>query len=393
MPASKSESNRALIIQALARQPIQLHNVAKARDTQLMHTLLYSPKRVVNVIDAGTTMRFLTAFFCIKNQEKILTGTLRMCKRPIKILVEALKALGGKIDYVHTPRYPTLHIHGMKKQKANTLAIDASVSSQYISALLMVAPVLPQGLTLHLKGAVYSKPYIFMTLAMMRHFGIHATWQNRTIHITAQSYQTTDYTIAADWTSASYWYSFMALHQHNDARIKLLGLKKKSLQGDSAIAHMMTPFGVKTTFLDDGVVLEKSASVIKNWEKDFTDCPDLAPTCLVICAARGITCVIKGIESLRIKETDRITALQRELAKLGAQLTEISLGHWKLYPAAEITKSAHWIIETYQDHRMAMAFAPLAMLGQVCIENYKVVKKSYPHFWKDMAEMGFQLVE
>ena len=391
LPASKSESNRALIIQALADAPIYLYNMSEANDTKRMQSALCSKDTVLDMRDAGTTMRFLTAFFCIRNIHKILTGAPRMYERPIKILVEALKALGAKIDYIHRKGYPPLHVHGMPQQVTDMVTIDASVSSQYSSALLMIAPTLPKGLTLHLTGRVGSQPYLAMTLGLMHYFGVQASWKGNTIQVKPQQYQTNAYTIESDWTSASYWYSLLALSKHQSSEFRLLGLRKESFQGDQRIVEMMKPLGIKTTFVEDGVMLSKFRPSLKMEEMDFCDCPDLAPTLIVTCAAKGIACMVKGVESLTIKETNRIGALQRELVKIGAQLVEQGLGVWKLCPSTDLSKlKSPLVIHTYNDHRMAMAFAPLAMLKDIVIEQPKVVQKSYPYFWKTMEQVGFQ---
>ena len=385
LAASKSECNRALIINALTGFKCELSNISEARDSQTMLRLLNSNETVADVIDAGTTMRFLTAYFAVTDQTKIMTGTPRMCERPIGILVDALRILGADIEYEKETGYPPLKLNGFAYSGQNEIVMRGDVSSQYISALLLIAPGLPSGLKIKLEGEVGSKPYIEMTLNQMAHFGIEykADWQTNTIIIPPFKYQPHPYAIESDWSGASYWYSIVALAE--DAEVELLGLKKDSLQGDSAIVDIMRHLGVESVFTDRGVLLTKIAPAASiGW--DFTDCPDLAQTVAVCCAVKGITLSLTGIESLKIKETDRVFALQQELQKLGATLTEVEKDH--LYEVAQIpgferkeTPSIH----TYDDHRMAMAFAPAGMVAPIIIEEPGVVVKSYPGYWKDLS--------
>jgi 3-phosphoshikimate 1-carboxyvinyltransferase len=389
LPSSKSESNRSLIINALSGNLSHLHNLSEARDTQTMIALLESKDETLDVIDAGTTMRFLTAYLSTRNETKILTGTPRMCQRPIKILVDALREIGAQIEYMKEDGYPPLKIKGIPKQEKSNIQIRGDVSSQYISALLMIAPKLPQGLTLELTGKVGSRPYIEMTLDLMKQFGIQADWEENFITIKPQTYKGFEYTIESDWSGASYWFSMVSLAEK--AEIKLLGLRKNSLQGDIRIVEIMQKLGVEATFDEKGVFLKKSPAQ-QEARINFTDCPDLAQTIAVVCAAKGITCIMTGLESLRIKETDRIAALQNELKKIGASLTEPKEGEWLLTPAAnfDFSKSKPEF-ETYDDHRMAMAFAPLATLTDVVIQEPDVVRKSYPGYWKDLLQVGFKI--
>ncbi len=383
LPSSKSESNRALIINALSPQPGQLHNLSTARDTQTMMRLLQSQDPVLDVLDAGTTMRFLTAYLTVTNANKGITGTARMQQRPIELLVEALRTLGAVIRYEKEDGYPPMFIQGLASQRTNQVAIRGDVSSQYISALLMVAPTLPQGLALTLTGKVGSRPYIEMTLQLMKRFGARYQWEGNTITVAPQPYGTAAYTIESDWSGASYWYSMVALAQQGT--LKLKGLRKESLQGDISIASMMEPLGVQSTFEADGVLLTKGPAQ-PSTHIDFSDSPDLAQTVAVTCAAKGITCTMTGLESLRIKETDRIAALQTELAKVGATFEEAN-GQWTLQPPT--TPLPQQVsIDTYDDHRMAMAFAPLATRCAVLVHEPAVVKKSYPSFWDDVALAG-----
>jgi 3-phosphoshikimate 1-carboxyvinyltransferase len=387
LPSSKSESNRSLIINALAQGNENLSNLAEARDTQTMMRLLASDDTIADVIDAGTTMRFLTAYFAITGQQKTMTGTPRMCERPIGILVDALRNLGANITYTGKNGFPPLQLNGFTFSGDKHLKIRGDVSSQYISAILMIAPLLPQGLVLEITGELGSKPYIEMTLKQMEAFGVKviADWQNMTISVSPQKYKVVNYAVESDWSGASYWYSMVALSEHPESSLELLGLKENSLQGDSVITQIMSHLGVKSVYNGKGFVLTKiPAKTELEW--DFTDCPDLAQTVCVVAAAKNISLTLTGIESLKVKETDRVFALQTELAKLGAKLEEVEKNQrYLLTPNAIINLSES--IHTYDDHRMAMAFAPLALLTDVVIEEPDVVVKSYPSFWKHLAKI------
>jgi 3-phosphoshikimate 1-carboxyvinyltransferase len=391
LASSKSESNRALIINALAKDSSEnLLNLSTARDTQTMIRLLHSSDQTADVIDAGTTMRFLTAYFTATNQNKIMTGTPRMCERPIGILVDALRTLGADIEYIAKDGFPPLHIKGFAKQKTSEVTIRGDVSSQYISALLMIAPSLSEGLTINLTGDLGSIPYIKMTLEQMRAFGVSyaANWEEKTIKILPSAYQSTVYKIESDWSGASYWYSIVALSAFENTQVELLGLKENSLQGDSDIVNIMNHLGVKSIFTADGVLLSKiPAETTLNW--DFTNCPDLAQTVAVTCAAKGIEATFTGIESLKIKETDRVLALQNELKKFGGDLIEVEKNiKYKVVNNQSVTSNQMPVtIATNDDHRKAMAFAPLAMLMDVKIEEPNVVVKSYPSFWEDIKKV------
>ena len=389
LPASKSESNRVLIISALSQHQPILRNLSTARDTQIMMDLLNSNEKVLDVKDAGTTMRFLTSYCALTGKNNILTGTSRMHERPIHILVEALKTLGADINYLKSDGYPPIETLGFRQQLTDHISMGGHVSSQYISSLLMSAPVLPMGLTLHLTGKIASRPYIDMTIELMRSFNASVQWlDNRTIKVDAKPYRATAYTVESDWSGASYWYGIASLAK--TATMKLLGLKKDSLQGDIRIAEIMKDLGVETIFESDGIRLRKNANK-SSVQFDFSDCPDLAQTVVVICAAKNVQCEMTGLESLRIKETDRIAALQTEIAKIGAKLVE-NEGKWTLFPADKNGPLKLPIeIETYKDHRMAMAFSILATLYPVIIKNPEVVQKSYPSFWNDLIKTGFEI--
>ncbi|ELR72700.1 5-Enolpyruvylshikimate-3-phosphate synthase [Fulvivirga imtechensis AK7] len=389
LPASKSIANRALIIDALAGKKSPLKNVSEARDTVTMQRLLNSDGPIWDVLDAGTTMRFLTAYAAVRAEEITLTGTKRMQERPIKILADSLQELGADIKYLNNEGYPPIKIKRIKDQLTSRIKIRGDISSQYISALLMIAPELPEGLTIELTGHIGSRPYIKMTLAVMKAFGVNADWKENIINIPKQSYHPAQYTVEPDWSAASYWYSFAALSE--DAEIILKDLKDDSIQGDRRIADYMSQLGVSTEFTPQGAHLSKKAHEA-NASFDFTDCPDMAQTVAVICAAKGITCKMTGLESLRIKETDRIAALQTELSKFGARLEE-NEDQWLLVPAHSIAELRSPEFDTYHDHRMAMAFAPLSTLGDIKIKDPEVVNKSYPGFWKDMNKAGFKISE
>ena len=386
LASSKSESNRALIIHALTGFGCDLSNLAAARDTQTMLRLLQSPNATADVLDAGTTMRFLTAYFAITNQTKTMTGTPRMCERPIGILVEALRRLGAEIEYAQKEGFPPLNIKGFRPTGQARLAIRGDVSSQYISALLMIAPLLPAGLVLELTGEIGSRPYIEMTLQQMIYFGaeIQADWTQKTLTVAAKPYQPKPYAIESDWSGASYWYSLLAMSVNEDNEIELLGLKQNSLQGDSAIVKIMESLGVRSQFTERGVILTKQpAQTSLAW--DFTDCPDLAQTVAVCCAVKQIELTLTGIESLKIKETDRVAALQAELPKIGGQLLEIIPN--LQYQVASSPHGVTPLIDTYDDHRMAMAFAPVGVVRAIEIAEPHVVAKSYPSFWEDLAQV------
>lgn len=384
-PASKSISNRALILNALAGNYSKLHNLSDANDTQLMIRLINSQDHLIDVEDAGTTMRFLTAYFGVTNQHKTLTGTARMKERPIGILVDALRTLGVTIDYIEKEGYPPLKLKGFTNQKTNTIRIRGDVSSQFISALMMIAPTLPQGITLELEGKVGSRPYIEMTAALMKSFGVASSLYLDKVVIQPQPYRSSELTVESDWSAASYWLAFAALA--DEADILLPNLSLQSLQGDYVIVEIMYHLGVDVKKRDKYLQLTKRSRK-KEVHWDFTNCPDLAQTVSVVCAATGTYGYFTGVESLRIKETDRILALQQELGKIGAGLKEDG-SRWILEPSKALPEAASF--QTYKDHRMAMAFAPLATVMNVTIENPGVVKKSYPKFWEDLKAFGFEM--
>ena len=385
LPASKSESNRMLIIQAISAAQINIQNISDARDTQTMVRLLASSDLVLDVIDAGTTMRFLTAYLSVANQKKELTGSKRMQQRPIKILVDALREIGAEIQYSKNEGYPPIQINGIAKQKSTKVEVRGDISSQYISALLMIAPELTEGLEIEITGKIGSRPYIEMTLGLMARFGVRNDWTGNIIRIRNQKYAGGNISIESDWSAASYWYSIIALASH--AEFKLKGLRPNSLQADIRIVMIMDKLGVGSEFSSSGVRIFKKPQSAFN-HIDFSDCPDLAQTVAVTCAALGKKCTFTGLESLRIKETDRIAALQNELHKIGASLTEEN-NEWTLVPSQKLPSKVE--IDTYEDHRMAMAFSPLCTLMEVIINEPKVVEKSYPTFWNDLKLAGFEI--
>ncbi len=317
-----------------------------------------------------------------------MTGTARMKERPIGLLVDALRKLGAEISYLEKDGFPPHQIHGFDKQRTSKVSVPGNVSSQYISALMMIAPTLPEGLTINLTGKIGSKPYIEMTGALMKHFGVTYEMGADFVHIPNARYTGADYKVEADWSAASYWFAFAALSK--DAKLQLPGVTRNSLQGDRAIVDIMEKLGVTAHFNPGGARLTKAVGV-KELRWDFSDCPDLAQTVLPVCAVTGVTGYFTGLESLFIKETDRIDALQRELAKVGAKLSEPAKGNWKIEPG-EISSKTKVIFETYHDHRMAMGLAPLATLMDVTINDPEVVNKSYPGYWEDLKKVGFELV-
>lgn len=387
LPASKSISNRVLILDALAGGKSQLDNLSDANDTRLMRELIGSESPLIDIEDAGTTMRFLTAYFAVMGPRKTLTGTPRMQQRPIGILVDALRSLGAEIAYKKRDGYPPLEIGGFGGQKTNRLNIRGDVSSQFISALMMVAPTLPQGLTLELTGKIGSRPYIEMTAALMNRFGVTSSFVGNTITVGHQEYQPCALSVESDWSAASYWFAFAALA--GDAEIRLPHLFENSLQGDHAIQKIMEPLGVRSE-MDNGLLRLTKTDSAENFTWDFSDSPDLAQTAAVVCAAKGIGGYFTGLESLRIKETDRIAALQRELRKIGADLEQEANG-WRVRPSESLPGRAEF--DSYEDHRMAMAFAPLATKMDVSIADPIVVKKSYPKFWLDVELAGFEIAQ
>jgi len=392
LSASKSESNRVLIIQALCEEKFTIENLSDAKDTIVLRQLLNASADVLDVGPAGTTMRFLTAFFAGQiNRNILLTGSARMLERPIKPLVEALCQLGAEIVYSENEGYPPLKIVG-KKLPGGEITIPANISSQFITALLLIAPTLEQGLHLRLAGKVISRSYINMTLRLLKYFGIDSEWIAETIFVPAQSYVPRSIKIEPDWSGASYFYSLAALSR--GASFFISDLQRESLQGDSVIAKIMESFSVETIYGPQGIEIRRAEGELvlpDYFEYDFTDCPDLAQTVAVVCAGLNVRARLTGLESLVIKETDRIKALVTELSKAGFSLvgTDNALN---IEPVATHRNSL--AVETYHDHRMAMAFAPLSLcFDQLLIKDIEVVEKSYPGFWRDLLNTGFKTEE
>ena len=389
LPSSKSISNRVLMIHQILQQQFTISGLSTAADTQILKHILEQNTSTVDVGHAGTTMRFLTAYFAAtKGKNVVVSGSERMHQRPIIILVEALKTLGADIQYLNKVGYPPLQIKG-KKLNGGAISLDGSVSSQYISALLLIAPLLKTELTITFTTPIVSKSYILMTISIMHYFGVEVTWLSENQLVVKQgNYVAKDFSVEADWSATSYWYSMVALSKK--ATLFLKGLDKNSLQGDIAVINLYAELGVNTRFIDDGIELSKSNSPIiwKVKTVDFTLFPDLAQTYAVTCAALNLPVRITGLSTLRIKETDRIVALQQELNALGFN---VSVEHDDIiiHPQKEISIQQH-PIATYNDHRMAMAFAPLGLItNQLTIEDAAVVEKSYPHFWEDLKDVGF----
>lgn len=391
LPASKSISNRALIINALGKGIYPPSNLSDCDDTRVMIKALTEGKETIDIQAAGTAMRFLTAYLSVTSGERTITGTARMQQRPIQILVNALRTLGADIQYAGNEGFPPLRIRGTELA-GNEISLKGNVSSQYISALLMIAPVLKNGLTLHLEGEIISRPYINLTLQLMKEFGAtEAGWiSENAIHVSAQSYQSIPFTVESDWSAASYWYQLAALSA--DAEIELEGLFRNSYQGDSRGAAVFERLGVLTCFTDKGVRLTKSSSFSGTClEEDFVDIPDLAQTFVVTCALLNIPFRFSGLQSLKIKETDRIAALKTELKKLGYLLQEendsILMWNGERCEPQELP-----VIHTYEDHRMAMAFAPAVLrFPRLRIAEPHVVSKSYPQYWEDLEQAGFEI--
>lgn len=389
---SKSEANRLLILQALYPE-IKIDNLSNSDDSQLMQKALASKDKIVDIHHAGTAMRFLTAYFSIKEgRETILTGSSRMKERPIGILVEALKTLGADIKYIENEGFPPIKIKGKKLNKSK-VTLQANVSSQYISALLLIASSLQDGLELTLDGKITSVPYIKMTLQLLNQIDIDTDFNTNSIIVKPKNLKLEPKTLVveSDWSSASYFYSIVALSPVG-TEIELSAYKKTSLQGDSVLAKIYMEFGVQTTFSNNRIKLLKSSDVTSGLKinLDLSNAPDIAQTISVTAFGLGVACDLFGLHTLKIKETDRLVALKNELTKLGANITVTDNS---LHLNSSDKMSSKVSISTYKDHRMAMAFAPLALKTDLEIENADVVSKSYPDFWKDLQHIGFKCDE
>lgn len=386
LPASKSIANRALIMATLCSANDKIENLSDCDDTRAVIRAISTETAEKNIGAAGTAMRFLTAYYAISDSSVIMTGTERMKNRPISILVDALKILGANIEYVEKEGYPPLRIEG-KQLRGGEIYVDGSVSSQYLSALLMIAPYTQEGLRLIIEGDLVSRPYLQMTLSLMKMYGVDYRWESNVISINPNKYQPIDFVVENDWSAASYWYSVVALAENMSIELKYL--LPGSLQGDSKLVELYKPLGVETKFVDGGVVLSKNKNVKlpSFYDISLKEQPDLAQTLVVSCLLMNIPFKFSGLGNLKIKETDRIYALINECKKLGFVLKEVDYGvlSWdgeKCNVADEI------VINTYEDHRMAMAFAPAVIkFGTITISEPDVVTKSYPAFWQEFQKV------
>ena len=398
LPASKSISNRALVINALAGGGILPENLSCCDDTDVMLAALRDMPYEIDIKAAGTAMRFTTALLSTMEGEHVITGSERMKQRPIGILVDALRQLGADITYAGTEGFPPLLIRG-RQLDGGLLEMAGNVSSQYISALLLIGPMLSKGLQLRLTGSIISRPYIELTLWMMREFGADAEWSDyESIYVKPQPYCERQYFIESDWSAASYWYEFMALMDGSDDELRLTGLMDGSKQGDSQVRYLFSLLGVKSTFatktagVPTTVTLRHSGHCVPRLEYDFVNAPDLAQTFVVCCALKGVPFHFRGLQTLKIKETDRIEALKREMHKLGFVVRDVD-GCQLVWDGERCEPHLSEGIDTYDDHRMAMAFAPAATkFPGLRINQPQVVTKSYPHFWQDLCGAGFSIV-
>lgn len=397
LPASKSITNRALMLKALSSSKTDLRNLAICDDSNSMQAALASQDSLKNIGAAGTAMRFLTAYYALQEGVEVtLTGSERMKNRPIALLVNALREIGADINYLEKESYPPLQIRG-KALEGGEIHIDGSISSQYLSALLMIAPLCRKGLVLHIDGKINSRPYIAMTLSLMKAFGVDTQWDGACIRVPAKTYSAPDtYHIEYDWSAASYWFEMVALSPH--AKVLLKGMQAHSIQGDARVLDWFSQLGVKAEFLPEGLLLRSNPEAsLKPFVEDFSQQPDLAQTFVVTCALQGRHFALSGLESLRIKETDRMAALVNEMRKLGYVLqvegNTLRWGGERSEPQEEPR------IETYEDHRMAMAFAPAVLKWkgekQIIILNPKVVSKSYPAFFDQFFNInqGEQVID
>lgn len=391
LPASKSISNRALILNALSYSPYEIENLSNCDDTKVLLRALDSDNNHFDIGAAGTAMRFLTAFLSKIVGEWTITGTERMKQRPIRLLVDALNSLGARIEYAGKEGYPPLRIFGSALQ-GGEITMDGGVSSQYISALLMIAPLMEKGLTLTLTGNIISRPYINLTLQLMKQYGVDARWQGQSIRVEPQEYKPVRFRVEADWSAASYWYEMALLAVRSN--IQLRGLFQNSMQGDARCAELFKRLGVNTEFASGDVVLKHHIKDIPRLTYNFVNEPDLAQTFVVSCVLTNTPFHFTGLRSLRIKETDRIEALKTEVRKLGYVLHDTGDGVLE-WTGERCTAEDAPVIATYEDHRMAMAFAPAALVMPfgIRIEDPGVVSKSYPRYWDDLKALGYEIRE
>ena len=397
LPASKSIGNRALVIHALSGGDVMPDNLSDCDDTEVMVKALAEMPEVIDIKAAGTAMRFMTAYLSVTAGEHVVTGTERMRHRPIGVLVDALRRLGADISYEGEEGFPPLRIRGCSLE-GGSLEVAGNISSQYISALLMIGPVLSRGLTLHLTGSIISRPYIDLTLWMMREYGADADWSAAdTISVRPKPYRARPYLVENDWSAASYWYEMVALQQDSGGEVRLTGLMDGSKQGDSSVRYIFSLLGVKTTFstrepgVPTTVTLHRTGSHVPRLEYDFLNAPDLAQTFVVTCCLLDVPFHFKGLQTLKIKETDRIEALKTEMRKLGYVVRDID-GRELLWSGERCTPDTDSGIDTYEDHRMALAFAPAAFrISGLRINHPEVVSKSYPHYWEDLRQAGVDI--
>lgn len=389
---SKSISNRALIIRALSQQDFRIINLSKSDDTRILQTLLESTSPELDCGDAGTTLRFLTAFLSIQDKAVVLTGSKRLKERPVGPLVEALREIGADIDYLGAEGYPPLKIGPYKGQKAKEIHIEAGISSQFISALCMIAPSLPSGLNISLKGDSVSQPYVEMTLKMMTYFGIQSNLIDNVITINSQKYIGREYSVESDWSSASYFFAIAAIS--DAALIELKHFTPKSLQGDAQIRFIIEEMGCIHQWEEDVLRISSVPSSIDCISLDFTGQPDLFQSVAVIAAANNLTLQATGLSTLAIKETDRVAAMRNELRKVGVNLSKNASDDYNSVYHLEGQFEANCPeFMDYGDHRMVMSLACIAARAEeVIINNPDVVSKSYPDFWRDLETLGFQVI-
>jgi len=400
LEGSKSISNRVLMIRRMCGEGFDIEHISASEDTKILSRLLWSDEEILDAGDAGTTFRFLTSYLCTLYTAKVLTGSVRMKQRPIGPLVSALRELGANIEYLEEEGFPPLKISPNPNLGLDgwQITIPGDISSQFISSLMLVAPLLPQGIEISIDGPIYSKPYIAMTYRIMQRFGANIEFEGNTISVKPKRYEPITFFVEGDWSAASYYFSICALSKN--CVIELIGLKEDSLQGDAILVKIYKKLGVETEFTEQGIVIrkvKKDLPAMLEW--DFRDCPDIAQTVSVTLAALGVSGLFSGLESLTIKETDRIAALKTELSKGDVSLIELPKrlsgqsdtkyymqeGKMKINPGLRI--------DTYGDHRMAMAFAPLAIVGRISLDDPNVVKKSYRGFWNDLEKVGISLGE
>jgi len=391
LPSSKSISNRVLIVHALGNLQSEIQNLSEANDTLQLEAALASQDEEVNAGDGGTTLRFLMAYYCASGKEVILTASEAMRKRPVSLLVDSLRLLGASIEYIQEEGKLPVRI-SRSSLTGKKIEIDGAVSSQFISALMLIAPYIPGGITIEITGEMLSLPYIQMTQSVMQYFGAKVSFENTLIKVEEGKYTGKEISIEPDWSAASYWYEIAAVNTH--AVISLPGLTGKSLQGDSAISNMMDQLGVKTEFNDAGATISNNAlmTLPDYFSDDFSGCPDLGPAVAATCAALNIKADLFGLKNFRLKESDRAAALQRELYNMNVKTDFCGGSKFKLYPGDGLRKYLR-PVKTYHDHRIAMTFAPLAIkTGMVIIDDCEVVNKSYPGFYSDLEKAGFFVI-